>query len=303
MKMHTSVPVRVPGRGATCGTLVLVAVALAAGCSGGSDAPITTDDGLAGGPLAELLGIDASPAATRARQLAVQQAIAQCMQSAGWEYQVAEPASPDAVLDEYDRQFTDPIGYGTQYGYGIVRGFELGRDRELPVDPNAAFVAALDDDRLAAYEASLYGDPAADVAAGCSAQAEASVGAASPLADAEISARLDELTLDAQSDPALMAAYTAWATCMTGRDERHDFTSPDDIHPYLYGELAAAQGFGGPSDTVDTAAIEALGDEERRIWADDQACQLAVDLPGVRTTVEQQIVEALLSDFPELGAR
>ena len=95
----------------------------------------------------------------------------------------------------------------------------------------------------------------------------------------------------------------AWAACMTERDETYGFTSPDDIHPYLYGELVAAQGFGdtAPGDTVDTDAIDALRSEERRIWADDQVCQLAVDLPGVRTTVEQQIVDALVSDFPELG--
>ena len=331
--MLTSVPARVRGRRATRGAVVLVAVALAAGCSGGSDAPTTTDDGLAGGPLAQLLGKDVSPADGRANELKVQQAIAECMKVEGWEYRPVDFASSNATLDEYDEQLTDPVGYGTKYGYGVVRGYELGQQQPTTsfVDPNADYVNSLTADEMDSYDASLYGTaPEAPVGddevaplpleqQGCYGQAQAAVYGDSPLADIDVSARLDELSAEAQSDPTLLDAYDTWATCMTGRDGSYEFATPDEIYSYLYDELGSTQGFDeqvapaagfvrgvDPGDTlpeVDQDAIEALRAEEMRIWSDDQACQVEADIPGVRKQVEQQMVDQLVQDFPELAGR
>lgn len=327
--MHTSAPARARGRSATHGILVLAAVALAAGCSGGSDATTTTDDGLGGGPLAQLLGYDISPADSRANELKVQQAIAECMKGEGWEYQPVDFSSQNTNLDEFDEQLSDPVGYGTKYGYGVVRGYDLGQEQSATafVDPNTEYVNSLSTDEMDSYNVSLYGRaPEAAVGdeevaplpleqQGCYGQAQAEVYGDSPLADVDVSARLDELTTDAQNDPKILDAYDAWAACMTERDGSYEFATPDEIYNYLYDKLAAAQGFGdqaasgfvrgvNPGDTlpeVDQDAIEALRAEEMQIWTDDQACQVETDIPGIRKQVEQQMVDQLVQDFPELG--
>jgi hypothetical protein len=329
MKMHTSARARARGRGAARGGLVLATVALAAGCSGDSVATTTTDDGLAGGPLADLLGYGISPADSRANELKVQQAIAECMKGEGWEYQPVDFSSQNGNLDEFDEQLSDPVSYGTKYGYGVVRGYDLGQDQDTTVfvDPNTEYVNSLSADEMASYDVSLYGTaaeaPVGDEEAaappleqqGCYGQAQAEVYGDSPLADPDVSTRLDELSSDAQNDPKILDAYDVWAACMTERDGSYEFATPDEIYNYLYGELAAAQGFGqqaasgfvrgvNPGDTlpeVDQDAIEALRAEEMQIWTDDQACQVETDIPGIRKQVEQQMVDQLVQDFPELG--
>jgi hypothetical protein len=230
------------------------------------------------------------------------------MKGEGWEYQPVDFSSQNTNLDEFDEQLSDPVGYGTKYGYGVVRGYDLGQEQSATafVDPNTEYVNSLSTDEMDSYNVSLYGRaPEAAVGdeevaplpleqQGCYGQAQAEVYGDSPLADVDVSARLDELTTDAQNDPKILDAYDAWAACMTERDGSYEFATPDEIYNYLYDKLAAAQGFGdqaasgfvrgvNPGDTlpeVDQGAIEALRAEEMQIWTDDQACQVETDIPG-----------------------
>ena len=302
---------------------LLATVVIATGCSGGSDAPATTDGGLTGGPLAELLGQDIAPSERRARDVRVQELIADCMRSDGWEYEPVDPSAASMHLDEFDRQLTDPVGYGEDHGYGVVRSYDLGLEQVglVVADPNIEYVGSLDDDDRQAYDTRLYGAPdgvTSDLPLGeqgCAGSAEAQVYGDVLLLDDDVAVRLDELTGAAGIDPALLAAHEVWSTCMRERDETYDWTTPDEIYASLSAELSAARGLGagtgvdddpaasGTLPDVDAAAIDDLREEELQIWSDDQRCQAVADVPAIRRRLEQQIVDQLILDFPELGVR
>lgn len=331
--MHMSAPTRSPRRGAATGAGLLVALVLAAGCSGDSDA--SSSSGANSGPLAELLGYDQSPAEGRAMELQTQQAIAECMKAEGWEYQAVDFNSSNPYQDEYDEQIADPQAYGEKYGYGVVRSYDLGLEQQTaqPVtDPNADYVNSLSVDEQQSYQESLYGAPqeaATDGGdpvvvpldqQGCYGTAQAEVYGDSPMSDPDIGQRLEELGQAAQDDPAVRDANDIWAACMSDRDASYDFASPDEIYSYLYGKLGEAQGFGpapapdvaasgftrgvNPGDTLpeaDQGAIDDLRAEELQLWTDDQACQAEAKIPEVRRDAEQRIVDQLIQEFPELG--
>jgi hypothetical protein len=323
------------------GAGLAVGLLIVAGC-GSSDGGASDEDlrDPTKSPLAQLLGYDVSPADQRAKDLQVQQSIVECMKADGWEYQAVDYNVGNTYADEYEEQVTDPVGYGEKYGYGIVRGYDLGQDQSAQTfeDPNSDYVNSLNSDEQTQYYESLYGDqsnfeapddgeeftPPPLEEQGCQGKAQLEVYGDSPFNDPDISQRLGEIMDDAQNDPAVKDATDAWAACMTKIDESYEWKSPDEIYSYLYDKLNTAQGYSntvttdgdggviteavpvggdgsGDQPEVDEQAIEDLRAEELQIWADDQRCQDEVDMLQVRRDAEQRAADQMLEEFPDLG--
>lgn len=252
------------------GLSLAVGLVLVAGCGssdgGASDADLRNPNN---GPLAKLLGYDIAPAEQKAKDLQVQQSIVECMKADGWEYQAVDYSAGgnDVYTQEYQEQVADPVAYGEKYGYGVVRGYDLGQDQSNSptefVDPNNDYVNSLSPDEQTSYYESLYGDqsgfevtddtgtftPPPLEEQGCQGKAQLEVYGDSPFNDPDMSQRLQEIMDDAQNDPDVKDATDRWATCMSDIDSSYDWKSPDEIYSYLYDKLNTAQGY---SNTVTT---------------------------------------------------
>jgi hypothetical protein len=322
--------------------LVLVPALGLAACGG--DSGTAAEDDLrnpTNSPLAKLLGFDTSPAEQRAKDLEMQDVIAECMRGEGWEYTPVDWNAQNSFSDEWEEQMEDPLAYGEKYGYGVVRQYELGND--VPdtggmEDPNWDYVQTLSEDESEQYYASLYGqspeitDPEEFVPPpleeqGCQGKAQLEVFGDSPWNNPDISAALEEMYQDMADDPRIADANEAWAACMAEIDESYEWANPDEIWGYLYERLNELQGIdngtfedvsadggvtsdtiaipidGGPQQPqeIDPADLEDLRSEELAIYADDQSCQDTADLLQIRRDVEQDLADDLLAQFPELG--
>jgi hypothetical protein len=161
---------------------------------------------------------------------------------------------------------------------------------------------------------------------GCQGQAQLEVYGESPYNDPDMSERLNELYEDMASDQRITDAYEVWSTCMADLDASYEWATPDEVWSYFYDQLNVLQGYepqvfedtvdsaapiatsvvgpGGPGGEpleIDQADLDDLQQEEITVWADDQQCQDEAALADVRREVEQQMVDDLLADFPELG--
>ena len=318
-----------------------VGLLIVAGC-GSSDGGGASDEDLrdpSKSPLAQLLGYDISPADQKAKELQLQQSIVECMKADGWEYSAVDYSAGNFYDDEYQEQLADPVAYGEKYGYGVVRGYDLGQEQSTQTfeDPNSDFVNSLSPDEQTQYYESLYGDQSGFEATdsgeeftpppleeqGCQGKAQLEVYGDSPFNDPDLSQRLQEIMDDAQNDPQVKDATDAWSACMTKIDESYDWATPDEIYSYLYDKLNTAQGYdemvttdgeggtvveavpvggdGTDQPEVDEQAIEDLRAEELQIWTDDQTCQDQVDMLQVRRDAEQRAADQILEEFPELG--
>lgn len=321
------------GAGLAVGLLIVAACGSSEG--GASDADLRDPTK---GPLAQLLGYDFSPADQKAKELQVQQSIVECMKADGWEYQAVDYSAGNSYDDEYQEQLADPVAYGEKYGYGVVRGYELGQEQNAQTfeDPNSDFVNSLSPDEQTQYYESLYGDQSAFESTdddgeytpppmeeqGCQGKAQLEVYGDSPFNDPELSDRLNEIMTDAQDDPDVKDATDKWAACMTEIDESYEWKTPDEIWSYLYDKLNTAQGYvvtettdadgnvfsssespseDGSMPEVDEQAIEDLRAEELQVWVDDQKCQDEVNMLQVRRDAEQRAADQILAEFPELG--
>ena len=157
---------------------------------------------------------------------------------------------------------------------------------------------------------------------GCFGKAQLEVYGDSPFNDPDMQERLNELFEDAESDPAITAAYEDWASCMADRDPSYEFTDPGEVTNGFYERLNTLQGFemetidedgsgdvvvaatdspvDGPAE-IDEADLEELRQDEIATWSDDWACQQEVELAQVRRDVEQRLADDLVAEFPELG--
>ena len=107
------------------------------------------------------MGYDISPADQKAKELQLQQSIVECMKADGWEYSAVDYSAGNFYDDEYQEQLADPVAYGEKYGYGVVRGYDLGQEQSTQTfeDPNSDFVNSLSPDEQTQYYESLYGRP------------------------------------------------------------------------------------------------------------------------------------------------
>ena len=328
-------------RGRRALVLTATATMILAACGGGESSG--SDGGGSGGgddpsdsPLSQLMGFDVSSADRRAQELQIQQEMAQCMRSEGWEYEPVDYSSQTSDMSaEFEELATDPEGYGEKYGYGVVRSFESQGDMGTQFeDPNMDYVGSLLPEEMESYYESLYGKqpemtdgdefvmpPLEDQ--GCFGKATVAVyGENSPMTNTDMQNRLNDLFADAESDPQVAAAIDTWAACMRDKDPSYDWDRPEDVSNSFWDRLNELQGFGsfdgqddGSGDTgvvvggdgsggmpeVDEADLDALRQDEIATWRDDWDCQQEAEIADVRREVEQRIVDELLEEFPELA--
>lgn len=167
---------RTAGRAARRRTALAVGVALAmalGACSGdtGSDddaAAATDDDGSDEGvppsPMEVALGLEGlqqqfEDVDDTAFEVAYQEAVRDCMVDRGFEYEpwVSAPGA-DGSFEYTD----DPVDSAREYGFGIASSIDTGGGSGEDQDPNAAYVASLDEATRAAYDEALWGESVAD---------------------------------------------------------------------------------------------------------------------------------------------
>lgn len=229
-----------------------------------------------------------------ARNRLVEQQVATCMTVLGWQYIAVDPAATGALEPGGD-------AFRSRYGYGIttfIAGSGGGGDAlaDEPGDPNAPYVAALSLDERDRYVDDLYGppdeaagDPGSEPAAtqGCLGEARALVYGSQPGLAPELSERLDRALAGIDDDGRVVRATLDWGECLRAEDPAWDFAEPEDVQPYLEGELSA-------TDVDDEPALTALQDQERALAAADHACQqqhLIDVVRAVRIDVEQRFID------------
>lgn len=316
-------------------------------------------------PLQELFGANQSPAEMRAKDLAFQESVAQCMRDEGWEY-----TPVDYTAQFNDTAYEDPSepGYGDKYGYGVVRSYEIYEWPNLDedgnyaedspmggdtfVDPNQDYVMSLTMDEQEQYNEALSGTydyaPTIDPVTGeeiyeappieeqgCYGQANLEIYGDQPFNDQDFNDRFSALLEDLENDPAIEDAEIVWSDCMYDRDADYDFLAPQDTDSYMRRLLGEAKGlelvdvdpntglvvgtddeyavetFGNPDDGTyfglagtqrkltedEIAGLEAT---EVELWRTDQDCQDESGLSDLRRQLEQDLVDTIRGEFPDL---
>jgi hypothetical protein len=236
-------------------TLVLAVAACGGGGSSG-DEPVD--------PIDAVFGSRSTAAEDRALGLQHQEAVADCMREAGWEYTPFDVfAAYGSDLDD-DRQSPD---FGKEFGYGVTRSYELYEWPNIDAegnwlsqgndagegDPNDAYVNSLSPEDQEAYSTALYGelanaepesydaegnpvfpDPPIEEQ-GCSGKAYvATYGEDQAYDDDAFTDRMFELMDALDHDPAIEEATIVWSDCMYDVDPEYDFD--DELDPELHVE-------------------------------------------------------------------
>jgi hypothetical protein len=240
--------------------------AVAACGGGGSSADEQVD------PIDAVFGTPATAAEQRALGLQHQEAIADCMREAGWEY------TPFDLVAAYGSDLDDEqqsAEFGSEFGYGVTRRYELyewpnidaegnwlGQDDDAgAVDPNDAYVDSLSPEDQEAYATALYGEwitreaesydaegnpvsaepPIEDQ--GCTGQAYvATYGGDQAYDDATFTDRMFELRDTLDNDPAIEQATIVWSDCMYDVDPDYDFDSELDPERHVDQRLQETKG-------------------------------------------------------------
>lgn len=171
---------------------------------------------------------------------------------------------------------------------------------------------------------------------GCSGRANAEVYGADPMqSNPDLQQRMNDYWQDSQNDPRLLAASDAWAECMAETIDGLEaagqpITKPEQMYSYLDRLKYEAMGLEiVPFDQNDTDqqyytawtddtgkgeaalgeptpipedALEELRQAELDLWAKDWGCQEDADFAGIRLQIEQELVDELRAEFPELGS-
>lgn len=256
--------------------LFYIAALALAGCGGKSD-------GQSDSPLAAAFP-EPSPAEMRADALRFEEVVALCMQESGWEYTPADPFAAAVSTSEDDDPATNP-DYGTQFGYGVARRYQLFDWPSIDADgnfvdtasegtdnPNSTYVQGLSEADRAEYDIALYGAEQSEMSLdadgnaivvdltweqrGCTGRGEHEVYEGRAFFDDDFSSRYYELQDAVDSDPAIDEAEVAWSTCMYDHDDAYDFTGVTDAESYAEQLLYLARGL-QPAD-VDQSTGELL---------------------------------------------
>jgi hypothetical protein len=261
------------------------------GCGGDGDADGGDGATVFDSPLGDYLGgSDYDEDAARAEQLAVEQAVAECMVAEGWEYQPVDQSqfSGDDFPQPEVNPADDPVAYGERYGYGVVWNYEVftlprlqgGEDPFQFEDPNQDYVASLEQSEIDAYYASLYGDqtgfaegeeyvPPPLEEQGCQGKARKEVVGERPYDNPDIQQRINEYYENANSDPRIEAANDVWVECMVedlGSTELTGglrLTGPQDIDNYL--SILVAEAMGQEVLPVDPDTGEPIGEYDESL--------------------------------------
>lgn len=319
-------------------------------------------------PLEELFGGGESPAESRAKQLEMEEIIAQCMREEGWEYTPVDWASQFPDQPEEDLRGT---AYGEKYGYGVARNYEIYEWPYLDEEgnytdegggpggnfenPNDEYMMSLDESEMMRYQEALWGDqsnfqptfdpdtgeeiytPPPPEEQGCSGRAQLEIYGDMPWNNPELGERYSALTEDLENDPRLEDAEITWSDCMYEISEDYDFFGPQDVYQYVSNLFAEKKGqelvevdvdtgeiIGRPGEYPDggwssmegddvgigyTGTARRLTEEEIRefqevelaIWRDDQGCLDESGYTDLRREIEQELVDTIREEFPELG--
>ena len=172
---------------------------------------------------------------------------------------------------------------------------------------------------------------------GCQGRAELAVSGEDPMSDPDIQERMEDYWTNQQDDPRMQAAQDDWAECMgddiagleamgervsrpdqmyqvfesrknelMGLEERP--IDPDDPSAYdgvymSYGtdEDGTEIGWFGTPEPINDADLEALRTEEIAMWKVDWECQQDADIQELQRRIEQELVDELVAEFPELA--
>lgn len=215
---------------------------------------------------------------SNAKQMQVEEAIAQCMADQGFEYVPVDYAAMGGVSSAARDEDSDELAWGTlefakKWGYGITTNpYEDSTETAAPIDegssyedPNQPIVEAMSETEQAAYYAALYGesqevvDPEAEPVEpsweemGCSGAAQHEIyGDAAFGSDAdpfaELMEEMNRMWESIGTDDRVLANEAEWATCMA-----------DAGYPNLAKVADAEQGFYAKVDPIWNDAYSDLG--------------------------------------------
>jgi hypothetical protein len=300
--------------------LALVAVLALAGCGSTNDPGAATDDNSDKSPLAEYMGEGFSSGGGRmtiraaggqesseeelAKQRKVEDAIAACMKTAGFEYVAVPPESnPKSKFDEAFN--LPPDKFAEQYGYGIST-IDWAKPGDSDTNPNTKIRNALSATAKKAYDKALNGQLAngnviAVPADGKDAKAPTDMGCRGKAVEEVYGKRTDKaadfskyeslfndieaLNKRIEADQRVVDATTAWADCLA--DAGHaGFKKPEEARNKVSQKLDELTGntakpkagqsmaVGPPSfDKVDAQKLADLRKFEIELAKADQACK------------------------------
>lgn len=240
--------------------------------------------------IASIMGVpDYADVDYAAQQRAIEEAVAQCMREAGWEYIPVE--YPDMGADFGDYSDEDELKRIEREGFGIVY-WTLNSNSDDPdfedpwtnwVDPNQEYVESLSPSEVDAYYEALWGvyeevpveeggDVSANEAApsameqqstGCYDESQRAVAGDDPSMNPEYWDQLqpfyDDLNARFEADPRVVELNADWAACM--KDKGYDFKGQNEFYDWVFTDF-------------DTRQQEILGDDFYTDpfvgWSDDE---------------------------------
>jgi hypothetical protein len=240
-----------------------------------------------------------------------------------------EPADGGAQVDDPNQDYVSSLSEdeNEQY-YASLYGQQS--------DVTASTVSASGDDDVA-VAGTAAAAPVRMEDQGCTGQAQAEVYGSDPMQDnPDLQERMNEFWQDSESDPRLVEASETWTDCMSDAVAGLEvagvpITKPDQMYSYFDKLKYQAMGLeivpfedGEDSDVayytawtdddgkgeaavgeptpIPEADLEELRTTELDMWKQDNQCQQEADFTGIRAQIEQELVDELRADFPELGS-
>lgn len=259
-------------------------LAALAGCGGSDDSGSTsTAPAATGATVEDQLGFTRKGVAAASAK--VENAIASCMKTEGFDYVPSDPVAQQAALTGKPNMSDEE--FEKQFGYGITTLYGRASDQ---TDPNAKIRSALGAADRAAYDRALSGGKPDQTFAfavdtgdfselgGCTKTATDDAFGGSQLLQT-LQRKLDELDDSIVADQRMGRAIEAWQGCMksaTG-EEYEDAESIEDAIKQRFekvagsvvppGQVAAA------GTEVDMAALRKLQQDELDLFNKDLACE------------------------------
>ncbi len=305
--------------------VVVLTAGVTAACGGATGAGTTSDGPLSplDSPLAGFLGVDGfafgDNEAFAEQQRKAEQTIRDCMIAEGFSY---TPSPLPDFGSALQAQFDDPVGYARENGFNIVAG--ENPFAALFENPNAEYLATLDDAGREAWEAALSGsfDPNGEGGfgfdpskLGCQGLAFAEIlggEIGDLLNDPALEAfgeLVEETTAAAERDPRLGPVQERYETCMderghggiTSEDEAQDAVRerlPDDA--VVLPEFGGGFGQGIESEAFDpTYGLDPDELAEIRSFEIDIAvahAECAAELVQTELTIQFEAEQAIIDD-------
>ena len=234
--------------------------------------------------------------------------------------------TPDEQTDYYAALYGKPVETDDGFGVGVaglIAPPDTGTGDTTPGDTTPVDITP--------------GDTVPPVEdRGCFGIAQAAIFGESPFDDSDFAQRFNDLSQQLENDPRLQDALADWSDCMYEVDASYDFLTVDEPSTLFQKTMATAKGlktlpvdpetgepigefdqslpwytatysdgtgwaFIGEPEKIPDADVDVLQAEELKLWKLDQSCQKSVKLDELRKQLEQEIVDTLQGEFPDLG--